>query len=139
MNVMNETQKKLVQQTWASVVPIADQAAEIFYGKLFEADPSLRPLFKGDIQEQGKKLMKMIGMAVSSLDRLNELVPVVQALGKRHVGYGVKDAYYDTVAGALLGTLSVGLGPAFTPEVKEAWTTVYTVLATTMKEAAKSA
>ncbi len=136
---MNETQKKLVQQTWASVVPIADQAAEIFYGKLFEADPSLRPLFKGDIQEQGKKLMKMIGMAVSSLDRLNELVPVVQALGKRHVGYGVKDADYDTVAGALLDTLSVGLGPAFTPEVKEAWTTVYTVLATTMKDAAKAA
>lgn len=135
---MNETQKKLVQQTWASVVPIADQAAEIFYGKLFEADPSLRPLFKGDIQEQGKKLMKMIGMAVGGLDRLNELVPVVQALGKRHVGYGVKDADYDTVAGALLGTLSVGLGPAFTPEVKEAWTTVYTVLATTMKDAAKS-
>jgi hemoglobin-like flavoprotein len=136
---MNETQKKLVQQTWASVVPIADQAAAIFYGKLFEADPSLRPLFKGDIEEQGKKLMKMIGMAVGGLDRLNELVPVVQALGKRHVGYGVKDSHYDTVAGALLGTLSAGLGPAFTPEVKEAWTTVYTVLATTMKDAAKTA
>ena len=135
---MNETQKKLVQQTWASVVPIADQAAEIFYGKLFEADPTLRPLFKEDIKEQGKKLMKMIGMAVGGLDRLNELVPVVQALGKRHAGYGVKDADYDTVAGALLGTLSVGLGPAFTPEVKEAWTTVYTVLATTMKDAAKA-
>jgi len=135
---MDETQKKLVQQTWASVVPIADQAAEIFYGKLFEADPSLKPLFKGDIKEQGKKLMKMIGTAVNGLDRLDEIVPAVQALGKRHVGYGVKDSHYDTVAGALLGTLSVGLGPAFTPEVKAAWTTVYTVLATTMKDAAKA-
>jgi len=135
---MNETQKKLVQTTWASVVPIADQAAEIFYGKLFEADPALKPLFKGDMKEQGKKLMKMIGVAVNGLDRLDEIVPAVQALGKRHVGYGVKDSHYDTVAGALLGTLSVGLGPAFTPEVKEAWTTVYTVLATTMKDAAKA-
>lgn len=135
---MNETQKKLVQQTWASVVPIADQAAEIFYGKLFEADPSLRPLFTGDMKEQGKKLMKMIGVAVNGLDRLDEIVPAVQALGKRHVGYGVKDSHYDTVAGALLDTLSAGLGPAFTPDVKEAWTTVYTVLASTMKDAAKA-
>ncbi len=135
---MNETQKKLVQETWASLVPIADQAAEIFYAKLFEADPSLTALFKGDMKAQGKKLMQMIGVAVAGLDRLGDIVPAVQALGKRHAGYGVQDAHYDTVAGALLGTLSVGLGPAFTPEVKEAWTTVYTLLATTMKDAAKA-
>jgi len=135
---MNETQKKLVQTTWASVVPIAEQAAEIFYGKLFDADPSLKPLFKGDMKEQGRKLTQMIGVAVNGLDRLDEIVPAVQALGKRHTGYGVKDSHYDTVGGALLDTLSVGLGPAFTPEVKEAWTTVYTVLATTMKDAAKA-
>jgi len=135
---MNETQKKLVQTTWASVIPIADQAAEIFYGKLFDADPSLKPLFKGDMKEQGRKLTQMIGVAVNGLDRLDEIVPAVQALGKRHVAYGVKDSHYDTVGGALLDTLSVGLGPAFTPEVKEAWTTVYTVLSTTMKDAAKA-
>jgi hemoglobin-like flavoprotein len=136
---MNEAQKKIVQETWASVVPIADQAAEIFYGKLFAADPSLTSLFKGDMKEQGKKLMTMIGVAVRGLDRLDEIVPAVQALGRRHVGYGVKDSHYDTVAGALLGTLSVGLGPAFTPEVEQAWTAVYTVLASTMKDASTAA
>jgi hemoglobin-like flavoprotein len=135
---MNETQKKLVQESWAKVVPIAEQAADIFYGKLFAADPSLQPLFKGDMKAQGKKLMQMISVAVAGLDRLGDIVPAVQALGKRHVGYGVNDSHYDTVGGALLDTLSVGLGPAFTPEVKDAWVVVYGVLSTTMKDAAKA-
>ena len=135
---MNETQKKLVQESWAKVTPIAEQAADIFYGKLFDADPSLRALFKGDMKAQGKKLMQMISVAVAGLDRLGDIVPAVQALGKRHVGYGVKDSHYDTVGGALLDTLSVGLGPAFTSDVKEAWVAVYGVLATTMKDAAKA-
>jgi hemoglobin-like flavoprotein len=137
-NLMNETQKKLVQESWAKVVPIAEQAADIFYGKLFEADPALRALFKGDMKAQGKKLMQMISVAVAGLDRLGDIVPAVQALGKRHVGYGVQDSHYDTVGGALLDTLSVGLGPAFTPEVKDAWVVVYGVLSTTMKDAAKA-
>jgi hemoglobin-like flavoprotein len=137
-NLMNETQKKLVQESWAKVVPIAEQAADIFYGKLFEADPALRALFKGDMKAQGKKLMQMISVAVAGLDRLGDIVPAVQALGKRHVGYGVQDSHYDTVGGALLDTLSVGLGPAFTLEVKDAWVVVYGVLSTTMKDAAKA-
>jgi len=136
---MNETQKKLVQQSWSAVVPIAEQAADIFYGKLFEADPTLKSLFKGDMKAQGKKLMQMISVAVAGLDRLGDIVPAVQALGKRHVSYGVTDSHYDTVGGALLDTLSVGLGPAFTPEVKEAWVAVYGVLSTTMKDAARAA
>ena len=133
---MTPAQKALVQTTFAKVVPIADTAASLFYGRLFEIDPSLRPLFTGDLTEQGKKLMRMIGMAVAGLDRLDQLVPVVQQLGVRHVQYGVKDADYDTVAEALLWTLDRGLGPDFTPEVKEAWTVVYVVLANTMKQAA---
>lgn len=135
---MNETQKKLVKQSWAAVVPIAEQAADIFYGKLFEADPALKPLFKGDMKAQGKKLMQMISVAVAGLDRLGDIVPAVQALGKRHVAYGVHDGHYDTVGGALIDTLSVGLGAAFTPEVKDAWIAVYGVLSTTMKDAAKA-
>lgn len=126
----------LVQESFKKVVPISDKAAEIFYGKLFEMDPSLKPLFKGDMKDQGKKLMSMIGVAVNGLTNLEAIVPAVQNLGKNHVRYGVKDEHYDTVGGALLDTLAVGLGDDFTPEVKSAWTEVYTVLATTMKDAA---
>ncbi len=133
---MTPEDKNLVRETFALVVPIANQAAAIFYGRLFEIAPQFRPLFKGDMQEQGKKLMQMIGIAVANLDNLETVVPAVQKLGQRHVGYGVQAADYDIVGGALLWTLEQGLGDAFTPEVKQAWTNVYTVLADTMKQAA---
>lgn len=136
---MTPHQKQLVQTTFAKVAPIADEAAALFYGRLFELDPSLRPLFKTDLKEQGRKLMRMIGMAVNGLDRLDELVPAVRQLGTRHVGYGVRDEHYDTVAAALVWTLEQGLGSDFTPEVKDAWVVVYGVLASTMKEAAATA
>jgi hemoglobin-like flavoprotein len=92
--------------------------------------------YKANINDQGKKLMQMIGTAVNGLDKFDSIVPALQELGKRHVGYGVNDEHYDTVGSALLWTLDQGLGDAFTQEVAEAWTTVYTVLATTMKDAA---
>lgn len=133
---MTPRQVELVQTTWEKCVPIADQAAVLFYGKLFELDPSLKPMFKSDIKEQGKKLMQMITAAVRGLNDLGRLVPVVQDLGRRHVGYGVKDQHYDTVGTALLWTLEKGLGEGFTPEVKDAWSAVYGVLAATMKKAA---
>lgn len=131
-------QKVLVQSTWAMVLPIADTAAGLFYNRLFEIDPTLRPMFKSDLKEQGKKLMLMIGTAVGGLDRLDQIVPAVQALGKRHAGYGVKDEHYATVAGALLWTLEKGLGDAYTPAVAEAWTVTYTLLADVMKAAANA-
>ena len=129
-------QKQLVQNTWASVVPIADQAAELFYGRLFELDPAVKPLFKGAMKEQGAKLMKTIGIAVDALDDVAPLVPVLKQMGAAHAGYGVKDGDYDTVAAALLWTLEKGLGDAFNDEVKNAWAAVYTVLADTMKSGA---
>ena len=128
-------QALLVQQTFAQVAPIADQAAALFYRRLFELDPNLTRLFRGDMVQQGRKLMQMIGAAVQGLDDLDKLVPVVQQLGVRHAGYGVQDAHYDTVGEALLWTLEQGLGPAFTSEVRDAWTSVYGVLALTMKAA----
>jgi len=134
--MLTPKQIELVQGTWEQVVPISDQAATLFYGRLFELDPQLKPLFSTDIKEQGKKLMTMITAAVRGLNDLGKLVPVVQDLGRRHVGYGVTDSHYDTVGSALIWTLDKGLGPAFTPEVKESWVAVYTVLATTMKDAA---
>lgn len=133
---MTPQQIALVQSTWQKVVPIKEQAAALFYNKLFELDPGLRSLFKTDIAEQGRKLMAMISTAVSGLSRLQEIVPAVQDLGRRHVAYGVKDQHYDTVAVALLWTLEKGLGEAFTPEARDAWTSVYGLLAKTMKDAA---
>ena len=129
-------QKILVQESWEKVKPISDTAAELFYGKLFELDPELKPMFaNSDMKEQGKKLMLMIGTAVKGLDTLGELVPAVQKLGARHVGYGVKASHYDTVGEALLDTLAKGLGDDFTDEAKEAWTITYTTLAGVMIEA----
>lgn len=135
---MDTQQITLVQESFAKVAPIAPQAAALFYANLFELDPSLKPLFKGDMVAQGEKLMQMIATAVSKLTQLNVLVPVLQNLGKRHADYGVVDAHYDTVGAALLQTLGQGLGDAFTPDVKEAWIAVYGVMATTMKDAAKA-
>lgn len=133
---MTPEQIQLIQSTWMQVMPIADKAAELFYGKLFELDPAVKPMFKGDMAEQGRKLMKTIGVVVNSLTRLDEIVPTVQDLGRRHVAYGVEPKHYDTVGAALLWTLEQGLGPAFTPAVKEAWAAAYGTLATVMKEAA---
>ncbi len=129
-------QKRLVQESFAKVEPIAEAAADLFYNKLFELDPGLEALFKGDIKEQGRKLMATLKLAVKGLDDLKKLVPVVQDLGRRHAGYGVKPEHYGTVAVALLWTLEQGLKDDYTPEVKEAWTAVYALLAGTMVEAA---
>jgi nitric oxide dioxygenase len=137
--MMTPEQITLVKESFAKVAPIAPQAAALFYGRLFEIAPEVKPLFKGDMTEQGRKLMQVLATAVGGLDRLADLVPTVQALGKRHAGYGVSDAHYDKVAEALLWTLGEGLGDGFTPAVKDAWVEVYTVLADTMKQAARSA
>lgn len=133
---MTPRQKDLVQQSFALVAPISRQAAELFYGRLFELDPALRSLFRGDMSEQGRKLMQMIAVAVNGLDRLEDIVPAVAALGRRHVGYGVEDRHYDTVGEALLWTLQQGLGNAFNEETRAAWSRVYGLLAATMRAAA---
>jgi hemoglobin-like flavoprotein len=132
---MNQTQIQSVQDSFEQVKPISDTAATLFYGRLFELDPSLRPYFKGDISEQKNKLMTALAFVVAGLDRPETILPAVQALGKRHVGYGVQDAHYETVGAALLWTLGQGLGEQFTPEVAEAWTAAYTLLAGVMQEA----
>jgi len=135
--MLTQAQKTLVQDSFKTITPIADDAASLFYRRLFELDPSLERMFPSDMTEQRKKLVQMLAAAVKGLDRLDQLVPVVQSLGRRHAGYGVLDAHYDTVGAALLWTLEMGLGRAFTTEMKDAWATVYGLLATTMKEAAR--
>lgn len=134
--MVTEAQKSLVQESWSKVVPIAEQAAAMFYGKLFELEPSVKPLFSTDLKEQGAKLMKTIGLAVHSLNNLPAVVPALRVLGKKHKSYGVVPSHYDAVGLALLDTLSRGLGSGFTEECEEAWKSVYSVLATTMIDAA---
>lgn len=134
---MDKETIQLVQNSWQKVIAIGPQAAALFYQNLFEADPGLKPLFKGDLQAQGKKLIEMITIAVNKLTDLDALVPVLQNLGKRHGGYGVQDSHYDTVGAALLKTLGQGLGNEFTQEIKAAWINVYQVMADVMKAAAK--
>lgn len=135
---MSPEKVALVQSTWASVVPIADQAADLFYQRLFELDDSLKTLFPDDMTEQKKKLMQTLAVCVNGLNELGEIVPAVQALGRRHVDYNVKPEHYETVGAALLWTLEQGLGDAWNTDVEQAWTEVYGVLSTTMKEAAES-
>lgn len=128
-----------VQRTFAQVRPIADTAAQLFYSRLFMLDPGLKPLFKGEMTKQGQMLMSMIGSAVAGLSNLEKLAPIVRNLGARHVAYGVTDDHYATVGAALLWTLEQGLAEDFTPEVHEAWSAAYTILAETMKAGADEA
>jgi hemoglobin-like flavoprotein len=133
---MSPEQVQQVQQSYARLSPMADQVAELFYARLFELDPSLRKLFRGDIKRQGMMLMSMIGAAVRGLSDANALIPVLTALGRRHTGYGVVEAHYVTVGQALVWTLEKGLGAAFTAEMRNAWVAAYTLMATVMKQGA---
>jgi len=134
-NAMKVDQIRLVQDTFDKVRPISEEAAKLFYNRLFELDPSLKSLFKGDMKTQGKMLMQMLDYAVTGLDRLDTIILAIQDLGKRHAGYGVKDEYYKTVGEALLWTLEQGLGRDFTPDVKDAWAEAYKLLSDIMKSA----
>lgn len=128
----------LVQESFRKVEPISEQAAEIFYNKLFEYDPALRSLFKGDLKAQGKKLMTTLKVAVNGASDLNKLTPVLHDLADRHVGYGVKPQDYTPVGNALLFTLKTGLGESYSPELRQAWVDTFRLIAKTMKEHAYS-
>jgi hemoglobin-like flavoprotein len=129
---MNPSQVKLVQESFAKVVPISEQAAVIFYDRLFEVAPSVKAMFPADMTEQRKKLMGMLAAVVNGLSNLESILPAASALAKRHVGYGAKPEHYPVVGGALLWTLEKGLGEAWTPELASAWTAAYGTLSSFM-------
>jgi hemoglobin-like flavoprotein len=131
---MTDQEMTLIETSWKAVAPIQAEAARLFYGRLFELDPALRDLFQGDMEEQGRKLMQMLSIAVANIRRPEQILESVQALGRRHAGYGVKTQHYDTVGQALLWTLDKGLGPAFTPETRTAWTNLYGLVAGVMQD-----
>lgn len=136
---MTPEQVQLVQQSFQKVVPIADVAGDLFYKRLFEVAPQVRPMFADNITEQRKKLMTMLATVVTNLHQVEKILPAVQDLGRKHVGYGAKPEHYPVVGGALLWTLEQGLKDDFTPPVREAWTAAYTTLSTVMIEAANGA
>ena len=123
---------ELVQSTFERVRPISEAAARMFYGRLFEIAPEVKPLFKGDMAEQGRKLMATLAVVVGSLHSLQTILPAVSTLAKKHVEYGVKPSHYAAVGAALLWTLERGLGTAWTPETAKAWTNAYTTLSNFM-------
>lgn len=131
MTNITPRQVELVQTSFEQVAPIADTAAALFYSRLFELDPAIRPMFTAELSDQGRKLMQMLAIVVHGLKVVTDVVPAVQSLGKRHAGYGVTAEQYQTVGEALLWTLGQGLGDAFTPEVRDAWSTAYTIVAQT--------
>ncbi len=132
---MTPQQKHLVQSSFEKILPIAETGAALFYNRLFELDPSLRPLFKGDLREQGKKLMDMLRLAVKGLDNPDVLIPVLQRLGERHASYNVRPEHYETVGAALIWTLEQALGAGFDAETRQAWIETYNLVAGVMKDA----
>jgi hemoglobin-like flavoprotein len=136
---MDEIQQALVRTTFGKIAPISELAAAMFYEKLFAIDPDLRPLFRNDLKKQGAMLMAVIATAVANLHRLDQLMPTVRELGRRHAGYGVRDRDYDTVAVALLATLEAALGDEVAEAVRGAWTACYMALAGEMKAATAAA
>ncbi len=134
---MNAEQISLVQKTFEKVEPIAQQTGDLFYQRLFEMDPTIRPLFKGDIKKQALMLMTVIGLAVRGLDRPQTVQDAVKTLGVRHTGYGVGMGDYNTFGAALIWALEQSMGSEFTPEVKAAWIEAYGVLSDAMKKTAK--
>ena len=129
----------LVQESFRKVAPIADQAADIFYARLFEIAPGLRRMFPDDMTGQKRKLMSTLAFAVNSLRDLETLLPALKDLGIRHIGYSVEDEHYDTVGAALLYTLEKGLGDAWSHELHDAWAEVYAAMSSVMKQAAMEA
>jgi len=125
---MTPDQVKAIQESFKKVAPISEQAAALFYGRLFEIAPAVKPLFHGDMQEQGRKLMATLAVVVSGLSNLETVLPAASALAKRHVNYGVKAADYAPVGVALLWTLEKGLGEHWTPDLAAAWGSAYSVL-----------
>jgi len=135
-SLLSVKQIQLIRDSWQRILPIKEQAAEQFYQRLFELDPSVKALFKGRLDFQGDKLMTTLNVVVNSLDDLHEVEGMLQAMGRRHIIYGVEAAHYETVGAALLWVLQQGLGDSFTEEVEEAWVAAYGIIATVMKEAA---
>ncbi len=135
---MTPREKQLIRESFVSIREVAGPLSLLFYGRLFAMEPGVRPLFQNDISKQGMKLMEMLTAVVEHLDQVEELTPVLHAMGQRHAGYGVLPAHYAMVEAALLWSLGQALGVAFDAEVKSAWRTVIGAVSQAMQEGARA-
>lgn len=135
---MNAHHASLIRRSFEQIAPVAEDAAALFYRTLFAQSPELRPLFKGDLDSQGRRLMEMIGAAVRLLDHPPSLLPVLAQLGARHAGYGVEPGDYRKVGQALMATLSQALGDDFDDATREAWGAMYALVSETMIAAGRA-
>jgi hemoglobin-like flavoprotein len=133
---MDAEKIRLVKDSWVKIKPLGATAADLFYARLFAIAPHVRPLFKENIRAQGKKFMDMINLIVVDLDRIEELVPELENLARRHTNYGVVFADYDAVRESLIWAFEQILKNDFTPAVRSTWTEAYEVVANIMKAAA---
>lgn len=138
MHMMTEHQRALVRSSFLKIIPIAEETSDLFYSRLFEIAPYIRPIFRGEMKEQGKKMMTMLEYIVATTDRFEENIPALAKLGKDHRRYGVTTGHYDIFASALLWTLERMLGKEFTDEVRNAWVSLYVDISAVMKEAASN-
>ena len=128
----------LVQNSMRRIFPIRDTVARLFFSRLFWLDPSLRGVFHVDLEQQGCKLMVALGFLAHGLNDLERNLPLVHQLGQRHAGYGIEPRHYETVGAALLWALAQGQGEDFTDDTRQAWVAAYSLLSSTMIEAATS-
>jgi len=133
---VNAAQQEIVRTTFAKLAVMPEVAGALFYQRLFDLNPEVRPLFKNDMRIQGVKLMTMLAMVVFNLHEPGRVLPAIRDLGVRHIGYGVKLEDYDALLEALLWALEQALGEDFTPAVRDAWAVCYDELAGEMKAAA---
>ncbi len=133
---MNERKRQMINESLVRLAPTADRAVELFHSRLYELDPTLRYMFRGDFKQQGRQFIETIQWLVNSLDRLEEVKPMIRELGRRHADFGVRDEHYPIICAALIWTLDGGLGASFTLETRQAWIELYCEIAGTMQDAA---
>jgi len=133
---MTPEQKELVRASFDSLLPVAQSTAELFYSRLFETNPSLRPMFMSDMRGQARKFISMVRVVVTHMDQIDQVTPAVEAMGRRHSGYGVENRHYEAFGKALTWAMEETLGPAFDAQTRDAWMALYASLADSMKRAA---
>jgi hemoglobin-like flavoprotein len=134
--MMTTEQTRLIRESFPGIAALSGPVAKLFYGRLFDLAPEVRPLFRQDIEVQGRKLMDMLTLLVDNLNRFEELAPVLKALGQRHAAYGVKDAHYPILSAALIWAFGIAVEDEFSPELKSAWQTLIGAVSTVMRTGA---
>ena len=89
---MTNYQIQLVKESWISIGSLDPiMVGDLFYGRLFQACPDVKPMFRGNMPEQSKKLLHILTYVINKLNRLDDIIHEVKTLARRHVNYGVRE------------------------------------------------